>query len=53
MAERPRVAGILTTLANYNVAIPSVEEQPEGKEGKAAPKVSFFMFSNLIIDNQL
>lgn len=38
MAERPPLAGLLGTLANYNVAIPSVEEQGEGKEGKAAPK---------------
>ncbi|KAG8200486.1 hypothetical protein JTE90_000566 [Oedothorax gibbosus] len=37
MAERPQVASLLSTLANYDVAIPTVEE--EGKEGKAAPKV--------------
>jgi len=35
MAERPQVATLLGTLANYNVAIPSVEE---GEGGKAAPK---------------
>ncbi|XP_054719060.1 solute carrier family 12 member 6-like [Uloborus diversus] len=34
MAERPHVSTFLSTLANYNVAIPNVEEQ----EGKAAPK---------------
>lgn len=53
MAERPRVAGILTTLANYNVAIPSVEEQGEGKEGKAAPKVNFSNFFKFNIYNQI
>ncbi|CAL1284515.1 unnamed protein product [Larinioides sclopetarius] len=37
MAERPHVASLLNTLANYDVSIPTVEDQ-EGKEGKAAPK---------------
>lgn len=36
MEERPHVATLLGTLANYNVAIPSADEA-EG--GKAAPKV--------------
>ncbi|GFY67032.1 solute carrier family 12 member 6 [Trichonephila inaurata madagascariensis] len=35
MAERPHVASLLNTLANYDVSIPTVEDQPEGK---AAPK---------------
>ncbi|GBM72312.1 hypothetical protein AVEN_228477-1, partial [Araneus ventricosus] len=41
MAERPHVASLLNTLANYDVSIPTVEDQ-EGKEGKAAPKQACF-----------
>ncbi|XP_055934757.1 solute carrier family 12 member 7-like isoform X2 [Argiope bruennichi] len=36
MAERPHVASLLNTLANYDVSIPTVEDQQQ--EGKAAPK---------------
>ncbi|GFS79146.1 solute carrier family 12 member 7 [Nephila pilipes] len=35
MAERPHVASLLNTLANYDVSIPNVDDQ---QEGKAAPK---------------
>ncbi|KFM79936.1 Solute carrier family 12 member 6, partial [Stegodyphus mimosarum] len=38
MAERPHVATFLSTLANYNVAIPTVEDTEGAKEGKAPPK---------------
>lgn len=44
MPERPRVATLLNSLANYNVAIPSVAE-----DHKVIPKVSFFTFFCLII----
>lgn len=36
MPDRPRVATLLSSLANYEVAIPSVA----GEEAQAAPKVS-------------
>lgn len=41
MPERPRVATLLNSLANYNVAIPSVTE-----DHKIIPKVSFLLFLN-------
>lgn len=38
MPERPRVATLLNSLANYNVAIPSVAE-----DHKVIPKVNFLL----------